>query len=103
MAKTKNYSDPQFIVRQAKDGKSWSVFCELGYRRPIEIPDFSSEAAAQYWIDAVSKKWLEKFAARPAISDRKRTGRIPPRLLALTNCRDLKKYFMGGMPVPQVL
>jgi len=89
--KTKNYSDPQFIVRQAKDGKSWSVFCELGYRRPIEIPDFSSEAAAQYWIDAVSKKWLEKFA------------RILPRLLALTNCRDLKKYFMGGMPVPQVL
>jgi hypothetical protein len=40
MAKTKNYSNPQFIVRQAKDGKSWSVFCELGYRRPIEIPDF---------------------------------------------------------------
>jgi hypothetical protein len=35
---------------------------QLGYRRPIEIPDFSSEAAAQYSIDAVSKKWLEKFA-----------------------------------------
>jgi hypothetical protein len=63
MAKTKNFFDPQFIVRLVKDGKSWSVFCELGFRRPIEIPDFSSEAAAQYWIDAVSKKWLEKFAA----------------------------------------
>jgi hypothetical protein len=63
MAKTKNFSDPQFIVRPAKDGKSWSVFCEIGYRRPTEIKDFSSEKSAQYWIDAVSKKWLEKFVA----------------------------------------
>jgi hypothetical protein len=63
MAMTKNFSDPQFISRPAKDGKSWSVFCELGYRRPVEIPDFPSEKAAQYWIDAASKKWLEKFAA----------------------------------------
>ena len=64
MAKTKNFFDPQFIVRLAKDGRSWSVFCELGYRRPIEIPNFESEAAAQYWIDVVSKKWLAKFAAK---------------------------------------
>jgi len=63
MAKTNNFSDPQFIVRPAKDGKSGSVFCELGYRHPIEIPDFSSERAAEYWIDAASEKWLEKFAA----------------------------------------
>lgn len=64
MAKTKNFYDPQFIVGRATDGKSWSVFCELGYRRPIEIPNFESEAAAQYWIDVVSKKWLAKFAAK---------------------------------------
>lgn len=61
MGQNQNFYDPQFIVRPAKDGKSWSVFCELGYRRPVEIPDFSSEEAAQYWIDTVSKSWLEKF------------------------------------------
>jgi hypothetical protein len=55
MAKTKNNSDPQFVVRPAKDGKSWSVFCE------VEIPDFPSEAGAKYWIEAASKKWLAKF------------------------------------------
>jgi hypothetical protein len=64
LAKTKNFYDPQFIVGRATDGKSWSVFCELGYLRPIEIPDFESEAAAQYWVDAISKKWLAKFAAK---------------------------------------
>jgi hypothetical protein len=64
MAQNKNFYDSQFIVAPATDGKSWSVFCELGYRRPIEIPDFESEAAAQYWVHAVSKKWLAKFAAK---------------------------------------
>ena len=63
MAANQKFHDPQFIVKPAKDGKSWSVFCEMGYRRPTEIPDFESEKAAQYWIDAASKKWLEKFAA----------------------------------------
>ena len=51
---------PQFVAKLAKDGKSWSVFCSIGYRRPTEIPDFASEQAAQYWIDTVSKSWLEK-------------------------------------------
>jgi hypothetical protein len=63
MAKAKNFSDSQFIVKPVKDGKSWSVFCEMGYRRPVEIPDFPSEGAAHYWIDAASKKWLEKYKA----------------------------------------
>ena len=62
VTKAKNVSDPQFFVIPAKDGKSWSIFCELGYRRPVEIPDFPSEKAAQYWINAASKKWLEKFS-----------------------------------------
>jgi hypothetical protein len=63
MAANTNFHDPQFIVKPAKDGKSWSVFCEIGYRRPVEIPDFFSEKAAQYWIDTVSKSWLEKRKA----------------------------------------
>jgi len=50
----------QFVAKLAKDGKSWSVICTIGYRRPVEIPDFSSEQAAQYWIDTVSTSWLEK-------------------------------------------
>jgi hypothetical protein len=45
----------QFIARPAEDGKSWSVFCEMECRQPFEMPDFSSEKAAQYWIDIASK------------------------------------------------
>jgi len=60
MGQNHNFHDPQFIVRPVKDGKSWSIFCEMGYRRPVEIPDFSSEKAAEYWIETVSKSWLEK-------------------------------------------
>jgi hypothetical protein len=52
--------NPIFIVRRAKDGKSWSVFCTIGSRGPTEVPDFESEKAAQYWIDTVSKSWFEK-------------------------------------------
>ena len=52
---------PKFVVKLAKGGKSWSVFCEIGYRRPTEIPDIASEKSAQYWIDTVSKPWLEKL------------------------------------------
>jgi hypothetical protein len=57
------FYDPQFIVRPTEDGKSWTIFCELGFRHPVEIPDFSSERAAKYWIDTVSSAWLEKYAA----------------------------------------
>jgi hypothetical protein len=60
MVEEQKFKDPQFVIKPAKDGKSWSVFCEIGYRRSIEIPDFASEKAAQYWIDTVSKAWLEK-------------------------------------------
>jgi hypothetical protein len=65
MVENQKFKDPQFVAKPTKDGKSWSVFCAEGYRRPIEIPDFSSEKAAQYWIDTVSKAWLEKRNAGP--------------------------------------
>jgi hypothetical protein len=60
MAEDQQFKVPKFSVKPSTDGKSWSVFCAVGYRRPIEIPDFSSEKAAHYWIGTVSKSWLEK-------------------------------------------
>jgi hypothetical protein len=63
MADYRKFHNAQFIVRPATAGTRWSVFCELGYRRPVEIPDFPSEKAAQYWVDAASKKWLKRYIA----------------------------------------
>ncbi len=60
MAENQDFREPKFVVRPAADGKGCSVLCVIGYRRPIEIDTFSSEQAAQYWIDTVSKSWLEK-------------------------------------------
>ena len=64
MRQIQKFHGTQFIARPAKDGKSWSVFCEMGFQQPLEIPDFSSEKAAQYWIDVASKSWLEKYAVK---------------------------------------
>jgi hypothetical protein len=51
---------PRFVVRPVANGKSWRVYCEVEYREAIEVDSFSSEQAAQYWIDTVSISWLEK-------------------------------------------
>jgi hypothetical protein len=55
----KDFRKPKFVIGPALDGKRWSVLCVIGYRRPVEIDTFPSEQAAQYWIDTVSKSWLE--------------------------------------------
>jgi hypothetical protein len=60
MAEDQDFRKPKFVVSPTADGKRWSVSCAIGYRRPIEIDTFLSEQAAQYWIDTVSKSWLEK-------------------------------------------
>jgi len=58
MTDDNDFREPKFVIRPA--GGGFSVVCLIGYRRPIDVDTFSSEQAAQYWIDTVSKSWLEK-------------------------------------------
>ena len=55
-----DFKKHKFVIRPALNGKSWTVVCTIGYHRPIEVDTFPSEQAAKYWIDTVSKTWLEK-------------------------------------------
>ena len=73
MAENQKTKGALFTVRPAKDGNSWSVFCATGFGTSIEILDFSCEKAGRYWIDTVSRAWLEKAKAG-RLSDRRKIG-----------------------------
>ena len=59
MTQQRKIAQPMFFVRLARGGQSWSVFCVTGFGHSVEVPDFSCEKAGHYWIDNVSKMWLE--------------------------------------------
>jgi hypothetical protein len=60
MAKKRQLRKPEFAIRPAKNGQSWSVFLIASNGRSILAYEFASEVAAQNWISFDSKTWLRK-------------------------------------------